>query len=104
MITGDETTLFVLNTKTLTSKYVICLIYFIFSCQYYTIFMIALPYLVRYLHSTGHTYGRPIAGQHEISAHSYANDRNLWKAMVSASVFINIIISLIIGGCIYGAS
>ena len=50
--------------------------------------MISLPYLVRYLHSTGHTYGRPIAGQHEISAYSYVNDRNLWKAMVSVFVYL----------------
>ena len=37
----------------------------------------------RYLHSTGHTYGRPIQGQREISGHSYANDGNLWRAMVN---------------------
>ncbi|XP_003388356.1 PREDICTED: stromal cell-derived factor 2-like [Amphimedon queenslandica] len=34
-----------------------------------------------YLHSTGHTYGRPIEGQHEISGHKYVSDNNLWKAM-----------------------
>jgi dolichyl-phosphate-mannose--protein O-mannosyl transferase len=35
----------------------------------------------KYLHSTGHTFGRPIEGQHEISAHSHQGNNNLWKAM-----------------------
>lgn len=85
MIIGDEMTLFVLNIKTLASTFImISLFCILLSTSQH--FMISLPYLVRYLHSTGHTYGRPIAGQHEISAHSYATDRNLWKAMVSVFV------------------
>jgi len=36
----------------------------------------------RYLHSTGHTYGRPINGQREISGYPTPTQQNLWKAMV----------------------
>ena len=46
----------------------------------------------RYLHSTGHTYGRPIEGQHEISGHRYVSDNNLWKAMVSRGMILIIIV------------
>ena len=42
----------------------------------------------RYLHATGHQYGRPIAGQKEISAHAYKSDNNLWKAMVIYSMYM----------------
>ncbi|XP_074656335.1 stromal cell-derived factor 2-like [Tubulanus polymorphus] len=36
----------------------------------------------QYLHVSGDTYGRPIHGQKEISAHSYANhDGSVWKVM-----------------------
>ena len=38
-----------------------------------------------YLHITGQTYGRPIAGQKEVSAVSYTAKGNLWKAMVRNS-------------------
>ena len=38
-----------------------------------------------YLHSSGHSYGRPIADQREISAYAYTDNNNLWKAMVSGS-------------------
>ena len=34
----------------------------------------------KYLHVTGDTYGRPIHGQMEVSAVSYANSYNLWQA------------------------
>jgi len=40
----------------------------------------------KYLHLSGDTYGRPIQGQKEISATSYANNQNLWK--VDAGVYI----------------
>lgn len=40
----------------------------------------------RYLHVNGDTYGRPIHGQKEISASSYANSQNLWK--VDSGVYI----------------
>ena len=40
----------------------------------------------RYLHLSGDTFGRPIHGQKEISAFSYANSQNLWK--VDAGVYI----------------
>ena len=39
-------------------------------------------YYCRYLHSTGHTYGRPINGQKEISGYPTPTRQNLWKAMV----------------------
>ena len=42
----------------------------------------------RYLHSTGHTYGRPINGQREISGYPTANRQNLWKAMVCSLGFV----------------
>ena len=42
----------------------------------------------RYLHATGHQYGRPIAGQKEISAHAYKSDNNLWKALVIYSMYM----------------
>lgn len=45
---------------------------------------VSLPF--RYLHLSGDTYGRPIQGQKEISATSYANNQNLWK--VDAGVYI----------------
>ena len=36
----------------------------------------------KFLHSSGHSYGRPIAGQREISAYGNAgNQNNLWTAM-----------------------
>lgn len=35
----------------------------------------------KYLHSTGHTYGRPINGQREISCYPTPTQQNLWKAM-----------------------
>ncbi|XP_065898196.1 stromal cell-derived factor 2-like [Dysidea avara] len=35
----------------------------------------------KYLHCTGHTYGRPIAGQREISGYPSPTRQNLWKAM-----------------------
>ena len=47
-----------------------------------------MPIQLRYLHSTGHTYGRPIQGQHEISGHGNPGENNLWKAMVSSSCVI----------------
>jgi dolichyl-phosphate-mannose--protein O-mannosyl transferase len=40
----------------------------------------------KYLHVTGDTFGRPINGQFEVSAASYANSRNLWK--VNEGIFI----------------
>ena len=51
---------------------------------------LTLPHIVfitcfsyRFLHSSGHSYGRPIAGQREISAYGNAgNQNNLWTAMV----------------------
>ena len=43
--------------------------------------LVRLVCVSRYLHSTGHQYGRPIAGQKEISGYKYATDDNLWKAM-----------------------
>ena len=36
----------------------------------------------RYLHATGHQFGRPIAGQKEISGYASPTQDNLWKAMV----------------------
>lgn len=47
---------------------------------------IQLWYYCRYLHSTGHTYGRPINGQREISGYPSPTQQNLWKAMVCSSV------------------
>ena len=38
----------------------------------------------RYLHMTGHKYGRPIAGQKEVSGISTKSNSNLWRAMVCA--------------------
>lgn len=35
----------------------------------------------RYLHVSGHTYGRPIQGQFEISAVPTKSRGNQWKAM-----------------------
>ena len=40
----------------------------------------------KYLHVTGDTYGRPIHGQYEVSATSYANSYNLWQ--VNEGIFI----------------
>lgn len=37
--------------------------------------------LYRYLHVSGHTYGRPIQGQFEISAVPTKSRGNQWKAM-----------------------
>lgn len=37
--------------------------------------------MFRYLHVSGHTYGRPIQGQFEISAVSTTSRSNQWKAM-----------------------
>ena len=36
----------------------------------------------RYLHVSGQTYGRPIAGQYEVSATATKSRGNLWQAMV----------------------
>ena len=36
----------------------------------------------RYLHITGQAYGRPIAGQKEVSAVAAKSQANLWRAMV----------------------
>ena len=36
----------------------------------------------RYLHVSGQAYGRPIAGQKEVSGYSSKTQGNLWKAMV----------------------
>ena len=36
----------------------------------------------RYLHVSGQTYGRPIAGQYEVSATATESRGNLWQAMV----------------------
>ena len=33
-----------------------------------------------YLHVSGDQFGRPIAGQKEVSSFSYAHENNLWKA------------------------
>lgn len=35
----------------------------------------------KYLHVTGDSYGRPIHGQLEVSAYSYANQLNLWRVL-----------------------
>ena len=40
-----------------------------------------LPPVVRYLHVSGHTYGRPIQGQFEISGVTTPSRANQWKAM-----------------------
>jgi dolichyl-phosphate-mannose--protein O-mannosyl transferase len=40
----------------------------------------------KYLHVSGDTYGRPINGQMEVSATSYANQLNLWR--VAEGVYI----------------
>jgi len=40
----------------------------------------------RYLHVAGQTYGRPIAGQYEVSATAAKSRGNLWQAMVCVSV------------------
>jgi len=40
----------------------------------------------KFLHVNGDQYGRPIAGQLEVSAYSYRNNFNLW--VVEAGVYI----------------
>ena len=41
----------------------------------------------RYLHISGETFGRPISGQSEVSAYSYTEPGNEWKAMVCVHHF-----------------
>ena len=38
--------------------------------------------MCRYLQCSGHQYGRPIAGQKEISGTKYPNQDAMWKALV----------------------
>lgn len=41
----------------------------------------------RYLHISGETFGRPISGQSEVSAYTYTEPGNEWKAMVRMTKF-----------------
>ncbi len=55
---------------------------------YCVINCIFLYLLTSYLHVAGPAYGRPIAGQKEVSGVSSKSQGNLWRATVSIAVII----------------
>ena len=46
---------------------------------------------ISYLQCSGHQYGRPIAGQKEVSGTKYPNQDSLWQALVRLSSILLIL-------------
>ena len=57
-------------------------------------FKVMVVFSTRYLHVSGQTYGRPIAGQYEVSATAAKSRGNLWQAMVCVSMSLDVVMMM----------
>ena len=64
----------------------------IFSHHTYTSNLVYTP-PTRYLHVAGQTYGRPIAGQYEVSGSATKSRSNFWQAMVCVCLSLHQVMS-----------